>query len=123
MSNDKGVPQGSLSDFWVFKLFICGQTPRSAKAYLNLKQVCEDRLDSKYKIEVVDLAKDPAQARDNNIMACPTVVKESPSPKARVIGDLSRTDAVVAKLDLPTVSELHRFGKARSVSFVRRYFS
>ncbi len=114
----KGLLQNSLTDFWRFKLYICGETPRAAKTYSNLKKVCDERLDAKYTIEVVDLTKNPDVARKDNITACPTLVKEAPGPKARVIGDLSRTEMVLEKFEMPPSSTVPpRFEKARSVGF------
>ncbi len=86
-------------------------------ALRNLKSVCDERLDSKYQIEVVDLEKNPEMARENNIMACPTVVKVAPEPRAKLIGDLSKTETLVTKFDLPNVTGSHVLGKARCVSF------
>jgi len=122
MSENRVVLPGSFSGIWIFKLYVCGETPRAMKAYYNLKKVCDERLDAKYKIEVVDLVKNPEVARDDNITACPTVVKESPAPKTRVVGDLSKTEMVLNKFDLPPSSSLPSIGKARSVSLLSAPF-
>ncbi len=123
LGENKEFLQNSLTDFWRFKLYICGETPRAAKAYSNLKKVCDERLDAKYTIEVVDLTKNPDAAQKDNITACPTLVKEAPGPKARVIGDLSKTEKVLEKLDLPPSSlKPPRFDKARSVGFDLSHF-
>ncbi len=106
------------SEIWVFKLFVCGVNPKSARAYFNLKKVCDERLAGQYKIELVDLYKNPELAVCNNIVSCPTVVKELPSPRRMVIGDLSKTDLVVSKLDFPEASMFSDYAKgAKSVSF------
>ena len=93
--------------------------PQSTKRLLQPKKVCDERLDGQYKIEVVDIIKNPALAFSNNIMACPTVIKESPTPKRAVIGDLSKTEVVLAKLEFPSVPLVPDFSKrVRSVSFM-----
>ncbi len=99
--NKRGAAEDLQSDNWRFRLFICGPTPRNMNALHNLKTVCNQLLDSKYKIEVIDIKKNPEMARENNIMACPTVVKLSPEPQSKVIGDCSKTEIVVNKFDLP----------------------
>ncbi len=104
---------------WLFKLYVCGDSQRALNTYINLKRVCDERLDGQYRIEVVDLRKNPQFAFSDNITACPTVIKESPSPKRVVIGDLSKTDVVLAKLGLPPLPLMPEFSKgAKSVSFV-----
>jgi circadian clock protein KaiB len=70
------------------------------KALKNLKSICEDRLESKYHIEVIDLKKKPRLARDNQILAVPTLVRRLPSPIRKIIGDLSDTERVLVGLDL-----------------------
>jgi circadian clock protein KaiB len=108
---------GSPPNVWTFTLYVCGQNQRAANAYTNLKRVCDERLNGQYRIDVVDLVENPQLAYSNNITACPTVIKESPCPKRTVIGDLSKTDAVLAKLDLPSLPIIPEFSRrAKSVS-------
>lgn len=103
---------------WRFTLYVCGETPKSIKTYASLKKVCTERLGGHYTIEVVDLIKNPALAISNNIMACPTIVKESPLPKRIIIGDLSKLDIVTARLDFPEEPLISAFSRgAKSVSF------
>jgi circadian clock protein KaiB len=106
-----------ISGIWVFKLYVCGENQRALTAYANLKKVCDERLSGQYQIVVVDLAKNPGLAFSDNITACPTVIKESPSPKRVVIGDLSKTEVVLARLDFPGLPLVPGFTKgAKSVS-------
>ena len=82
------------------RLYIAGQTPKSLAAISNLKKICADYLDSRYRIEVIDLSKNPALARDHQILAIPTLVRSMPVPIRKIIGDLSNTEQVVIGLDI-----------------------
>jgi circadian clock protein KaiB len=82
------------------RLYVAGQTPKSIAAFANLKRICEAHLAGKYKIEIVDLVKDPALARGDQILAIPTLVRRLPVPIRKIIGDLSDTERVLVGLDL-----------------------
>jgi circadian clock protein KaiB len=82
------------------RLYVAGQTPRSVTAFGNLKAICEDRLKGRYRIELIDLMKKPKLARDNQILALPTLVRKLPLPVRNIIGDLSETERVLVGLDL-----------------------
>jgi len=88
---------------WMLKLYVAGETPRSIAAYDNLKRLCEEQLTGHYTIEVIDLLKHPRLAKDDQILAIPTVVRKLPPPLRRVIGDLSNADRVLVGLDLRPV--------------------
>ena len=75
---------------------------KSDSAISNIKQICNSYLGNGYAIEVIDLLEHPELARQHQILAVPTVIKTHPLPERRVIGDLSRTELVVAFLELPT---------------------
>jgi circadian clock protein KaiB len=92
--------KAALEDRWILRLYVAGQTPRSATAFENLKRICEERLKGHYSIEVVDLLKNPRLAKDDQILAIPTVVRRLPVPVRRIIGDLSNTERVLVGLDL-----------------------
>ena len=87
---------------WKFALYITGDTARSDSAISNLKQICNSYLGNNYEIEVIDLLEHPELARQHQILAVPTAIRTYPLPERRVIGDLSRTEVVVAFLELPT---------------------
>jgi circadian clock protein KaiB len=82
------------------RLYVAGQTPKSLMAISNLKRICAEHLNEGYKIEVIDLMKNPALARDHQILAIPTLVRQLPVPIRKIIGDLSNTEQVVVGLDL-----------------------
>ena len=87
-------------EMWNLRLYVAGQTPKSLTAFANLKRLCEERLQGRYTIEVVDLLKTPQLAKDDQILAIPTVIRKLPSPIRRIIGDLSNHDRVLIGLDL-----------------------
>ena len=91
-------------DQWQLRLYVAGQTPKSMTALANLKRFCETNLRDKYQIEVVDLAKNPALARSDQIIAIPTLVRKLPEPLRKIIGDLSDTQRVLVTFDLKPLS-------------------
>jgi circadian clock protein KaiB len=79
-------------------LYVAGETPKSLAAIRNLDRICSENLTGKYKIEVVDIKKAPHLAREHDIVAIPTLVKELPVPIRKIIGDLSDTQKVLVHL-------------------------
>jgi circadian clock protein KaiB len=96
----KRRPATSRSEFYILRLYIAGHTPNSIAAIANLKQLCEDKLRGKYRIEVVDLLKKPQLAKGDQIIAIPTLVRRLPPPVKKIIGNLSKTESVIVGLDL-----------------------
>ena len=82
------------------RLYVAGQTPKSILAFTNLKQICEEHLQGRYEIEVVDLLLNPQLAQGDQIFALPTLVRRLPEPIKKIIGDLSNTERVLVGLDL-----------------------
>jgi circadian clock protein KaiB len=87
-------------DTWILRLYVAGQTLKTFTALRNLKLICEEQLKGKYRIEVIDLMKNPQLARDNQILAVPTLVRRLPQPVRRIIGDLSNAERLLVGLDL-----------------------
>jgi len=85
---------------WELRLYVAGQTAKSLQAFSNLKRICEEHLGGIYKIEVVDLMKNPELAKGDQIFALPTLVRKLPEPVRKIIGDLSNTERVLVGLDL-----------------------
>ncbi len=81
-------------------LYVAGMTPRSSRAVANIKEICEEHLQGRYTLEVIDIYQQPALAMDDQIIAVPTLIKRLPLPLRRLIGDLSDRDRVLAGLDL-----------------------
>jgi len=82
------------------RLYVAGKTVKSAAALLNLKNICEEHLAGRYRIEVVDLLENPQLAAGDQILAVPTLVRRLPPPLKRIIGNLSDTERVLVGLDL-----------------------
>ena len=87
-------------DIQILRLYIAGQTPKSIKAFANLKRICEEHLAGRYQIEVVDLIQNPQLARGDQILAVPTLVRRLPEPVRKIIGDLSNSERVLVGLDI-----------------------
>ena len=85
---------------WELRLYTAGQTPKSLAAIKNLKKVCEEHLAGRYEIEVIDLLKNPRLAKDDQIVAIPTLVRKLPDPVRKIIGDLSDTERALVGLQL-----------------------
>ena len=81
-------------------LYVAGNTTRSSAALANLKRIAKEHLSGEYSIKVIDLLKNPALARGDQILAIPTLVRRLPSPIRKIIGDLSDTDRVLVGLDV-----------------------
>jgi circadian clock protein KaiB len=91
-------------EVWKLRLFVAGQTPKSIRAFANLKVLCEGHLKGHYQIEVIDLLENPHMARGNQIVALPTLVIKLPQPVRQIIGDLSDTERVLVGMALQKVS-------------------
>jgi len=89
---------------WILRLYVAGQTKKSLIALANLKRICEQKLENKYRIEVVDLLENPKLAAGDQILAIPTLVRKMPTPVKKIIGDLSNEERVLVGLDLKPVS-------------------
>lgn len=87
-------------EFWELRLYVAGQTPKSISALSNLKKMCEEHMAGRYRIEVIDLVKNPQLARSDQILAIPTLVRRLPEPMRRIIGDLSNKERVLVGLNV-----------------------
>lgn len=88
------------ADFFELRLYVAGQTSRSLAALANLNRICEEHLQGRYRIEVIDLLKHPQLARGDQILALPTLVRKLPEPIRKLVGDLSDTERALVGLDL-----------------------
>lgn len=99
-SNVEARKTATDSDVWLLWLYVAGQSARSMTALRNLRQVCEKHLAGRYRIEVIDLLKEPQLARGDQILAVPTLVRKLPEPLRRIVGDLSDEERTLAGLQL-----------------------
>jgi circadian clock protein KaiB len=90
---------------WELKLYVAGKTPKSLTALKNLKNICEEYLEGKYRIEIVDLLKKPQLAEGDQIFAVPTLVRKVPVPMRKIIGDLSDQEKVLVGLNIVPVKQ------------------
>lgn len=84
----------------VLRLYVAGTSDRSMRALRNAKQICDDNLAGQYDLDVIDIFKQPKLAKDDQILAIPTLIKKLPLPLRKFIGDLSDEDVVLVGLDL-----------------------
>lgn len=99
----RGTQHRQKPEVWKLRLYVAGQTPKSIRAFANLKALCEGHLKGRYQIEVIDLMEHPQLARGDQIIAIPTLVRKLPQPVRKIIGDLSSTMRVLVGLDLQQV--------------------
>jgi circadian clock protein KaiB len=92
---------------WQLRLYVAGQTPRSAQAIHNLRAICEEHLEGRYAIEVIDLKLNPALAADHQILAVPTLIRKLPESIRMVIGNLADTERVLVGLDIAAAPKSH----------------
>jgi circadian clock protein KaiB len=85
---------------YVLRLFVTGTTSRSQRAISNMRKICDEHLDGRYEVEVIDVYLDPEATREFQVVATPTLVKVLPEPLRRIIGDLSDREKVIAGLNL-----------------------
>lgn len=85
---------------WNLRLYVAGQTPKSIAALANLRRLCEEHLEGRYSLEIIDLLIQPERATSDQILAIPTLVRKLPEPVRKIIGDLSNKDRVLIGLDI-----------------------
>ncbi|HEY9649780.1 MAG TPA: circadian clock KaiB family protein [Coleofasciculaceae cyanobacterium] len=86
--------------YYCLRLYIAGTTVQSIRALENIKKICEERLQGRYELEVIDIYQQPGLSQQESIIAVPTLIKRLPLPLQRIIGDMSKTDKVLVGLDL-----------------------
>jgi circadian clock protein KaiB len=97
---EKQTKTNTPEEIWILRLYVAGQTQKSITAFANLKKICEEHLAEKYRIEVIDLLKNPQLAKGDQIVAIPTLVRKLPEPLKKIIGDLANTERVLVGLDI-----------------------
>lgn len=92
------IPDGE--ERWELRLYVAGQTGKSLRAFANLRRICEEHLAGRCSIEVIDLMQNPELAKDDQIVAVPTLIRKLPEPLRKIIGDLSNEERVLVGLDV-----------------------
>ena len=90
----------SQNQFYTLRLYVIGTSPQSVSAINNIKNICEEHLQGRYELEVIDLYQQPQLAKGEQIIASPTLIKKLPLPLRRVIGDMSNAERVLVGLDV-----------------------
>ena len=98
---EEALTRGSLHRAkYILRLYVTGSSTRSLRAISNLKKFCEEHLPDEYDLEVIDIYKNPDAAREEQIIAAPTLVKRLPEPLRRFVGDLSNTQKLLIGMDI-----------------------
>ncbi|HEY2748566.1 MAG TPA: circadian clock KaiB family protein [Polyangia bacterium] len=97
---EKALAKQPRSSSYVLRLYVAGTSPRSIRAIHNARTVCDDKLKGRYELEVIDVFQQPALAKNEQIVAVPTLIRKLPLPIRRFIGDLSDRDGLLIGLDL-----------------------
>jgi circadian clock protein KaiB len=74
---------------YVLRLFVTGMTPRSTRAIRAVRAICQERLEGRFQLEIVDVYQQPHLIQDEQIIATPTLVKYEPAPLRRIVGDMT----------------------------------
>jgi len=100
MTEQTKVPENNTNGVYKLQLYVTGATPNSSRAIANLKHICEMHLKGKYELEIIDVYQQPLAAQNEQIVALPLLVKKSPLPERRLIGDMSDTEKVLRGLNI-----------------------
>lgn len=104
-TKEKRTKSGSAVEKWELRLYVAGNSPRSLAAIRNLGQICEQHMPGLYKIEVIDLVKTPRLAKEHEIVALPTLIRQLPQPIRKIVGDLSDTHKTLVGLQIVPLSD------------------
>jgi circadian clock protein KaiB len=96
----KTAPKAEPNDIWSLRLYVAGQSVKCVAAVRNLNAFCEQHLAGRYRIEVIDLLENPKLARDDQILAIPTLVRKVPEPLRKIVGDLSSSERMLVGFDI-----------------------
>jgi circadian clock protein KaiB len=102
----EGRLKQSKTSHYTLTLFVTGASDLSSRAIINIRALCEQHLDGRYTLVVVDVHKDPQLMSSYDLVAAPALIKEAPLPKRMLVGDLSDTARVLAALDIVDRSSL-----------------
>lgn len=89
-------------EMYILHLYVAGMNSKSLQAVENIKRICDEYLPGRYQLDVIDIYKQPILARDGQIVAAPTLIKELPLPLRKLIGSMSDTERVLVGMDVQT---------------------
>jgi len=99
---------------YCLRLYVTGTTPKSNRAITNIKKICEEHLQGRYTLEVIDIYQQPVLARGEQIIAAPTLIKRLPLPLRKFIGDMANVERILLGLDLrPNKKHVEANGKTK----------
>ena len=99
LAHNPEVP-GVDAECWTLRLYVAGQSPRALRAVANLRRICAEDLDARYRLEVIDLYQQPELAQCDQVVALPALIKRLPEPLRSIVGDMSNSERVLVGLDL-----------------------
>ncbi|SKB76127.1 circadian clock KaiB family protein [Daejeonella lutea] len=100
MSDSSNGENQTDEEFYILRLFVSGTSPNSVRAINNLKIICENHLKGRHELEIIDIHQQPLLVRNEDVTAVPMLIKKSPLPKRRLVGDMSEKDKVLKGLGL-----------------------
>ena len=103
-----GAAPESATERYVLRLYVTGMTPRSSQAIRNLQTICDECLEGRYDLSVIDIYQQPVLTRGEQIIASPTLINQLPLPMRRLVGDMSNRERVLLGLDLVTLPVVPR---------------
>jgi len=101
---EKAAAKGNKQKY-VLRLYVAGISPRSERAIRSVKEVCEQHLQGRYDLEIIDIYQQPESVKGEDLVALPTLIKKLPAPLKRLIGDMSSKEKLIVGLDLRPVDE------------------
>jgi circadian clock protein KaiB len=99
------MSKGAETGTYVLRLYVTGTTPNSQRAIENVRKICEENLQGRYELEIIDIYQQPELAKEGQIIAAPTLIKKLPLPLRKFIGDMSRTEKILLGLELKVKAE------------------
>jgi len=97
---EKALSLKTIGGRYVLSLFVTGSTPKSLRAIRNIRALCEEMLNGRYELKVIDIYQHPEQVKPKQIVVTPTLIKKQPLPLRTLIGDLSNKDRLLLALDI-----------------------
>ena len=98
---DNGHAELAGNPHYVLRLFVTGMTPRSTSAIRAVRALCQQRLEGRFALEIIDVYQQPDRVQDNQVIATPTLIKYEPAPLRRIVGDMTDTHRLCYGLGLP----------------------